>query len=721
MAGAPSSLRALAERVGILSQYLDNDGVERRTSDETQRALLACLGFDAGDEASARRTLADLEEGEANQMVEPVRVARGADATRIRGRCPELASTVTRYEVVAVDERTGEPHSSQGEVRVRPDGAIVGLRAPALAEGTYRLTIRLDDAAVPKTAEQWLAVVPSTCMPVSKVLGDRRAFGIWSNLYAVRSRRGLGIGNLGDLDALVELAADAGADFFGINPLHALRNRGTEISPYGPLSRLYRNPLYLDPGRAPELAACEEAKAILNSDATRAELERARAAERIDYPHASALQRPLLEALWATFRAQASSERREAFERYRNEEGTALRDFATFCAIEEHMTASGLPLDWRRWPLELLRPASVGVAEFRERTAERVDFHAFVQFELDRQLGMAASKARSAGMAIGLYTDMAVGSLASSFDAWAFPGLFVSGAALGAPPDPYSATGQDWGLPPIHPHRLRAGQYRYWRLLLRAALRHCGMLRLDHAMGVLRQFWIPEGRSGVDGAYVSFPCEDLLGLLALESRTHGAVVVGEDLGTVPKGFAARLARHAILSSRVMFFERTRNGGFRRAAAYSPRALVTANTHDQPTLAGWWRGRDIEIRRAVGMIGDDDALEAAPRERAQEKQLLLERLRAERALVRGAPEEPAALCEAVIRYLSSTPSVLQGVSLDDLAGETEPVNVPGVGVEQYPSWSRRMRLDVEDLARDPGVAQALRGTHARARTHKRRRR
>jgi 4-alpha-glucanotransferase len=240
-------------------------------------------------------------------------------------------------------------------------------------------------------------------------------------------------------------------------------------------------------------------------------------------------------------------------------------------------------------------------------------------------------------------------------------------------------------------------------------------------MGVLRQFWIPEGRSGVDGAYVSFPCEDLLGLLALESRTHGAVVVGEDLGTVPKGFAARLARHAILSSRVMFFERTRNGGFRRAAAYSPRALVTANTHDQPTLAGWWRGRDIEIRRAVGMIGDDDALEAAPRERAQEKQLLLERLRAERALVRGAPEEPAALCEAVIRYLSSTPSVLQGVSLDDLAGETEPVNVPGVGVEQYPSWSRRMRLDVEDLARDPGVAQALRGTHARARTHKRRRR
>jgi 4-alpha-glucanotransferase len=339
-------------------------------------------------------------------------------------------------------------------------------------------------------------------------------------------------------------------------------------------------------------------------------------------------------------------------------------------------------------------------------------------------------------MALGLYTDMAVGSIASGFDAWAFPGSFVGGASLGAPPDPYSATGQNWALPPLNPHVLRAQEYRYWRAMLKAAFRHCGMLRIDHAMGVLRQFWNPDGCSGTGGAYVRFPADDLLALLALESRASAAVVVAEDLGTVPEGFGDLLDRYGILSSNVMFFIRSSDGGFVAPARYSKRALLTANTHDQPTLAGWWQGGDLEIRRRVGMIESDGALEAARTDREREKDLLVRRLRAARALegtgtgrdararARAAAgvapfsgDEAPALSAAVNAYLAAAPSPLLGVSLDDLAAETEPVNVPGVGVERYPSWSRRMRLALEDIASDAGVAKALAGVASRTRTRR----
>ena len=324
-------------------------------------------------------------------------------------------------------------------------------------------------------------------------------------------------------------------------------------------------------------------------------------------------------------------------------------------------------------------------------------------------------------MAIGLYQDLAVGSLGSSFDAWAFPGLFVEGVHLGAPPDAYSATGQDWGFPPLNPHRLRADHFRYWRLMLRSVMDHCGMLRLDHAMGVLRQFWIPAGRSGTDGAYMAFPAEDLLGLLALESRTRGAVVVAEDLGTVPKGFSALLARYQIQSSQVMFFERTPENGFVRSGSYSDRALLTANTHDQATLAGWWNGRDIEIRRTVGLIASQEEMAAALAGRLRERELLIRRLRTEGTLgnTRGALSAPE-VTRSVYQYLSAAPAPLLGVSLDDLAFEAEPVNVPGISVDEFPSWSRRMRADISEIARSDEAVEVLRGLGKRARPRRRQR-
>jgi 4-alpha-glucanotransferase len=712
-----SALQSLAERAGILPTYVDSNGVARPTAAATRTMLLAALGFEADDEIVAARTLERLDEQAAVHVVDPVRVTPENGATLVPARSTQLSMGALRFRIVATDEATGETSERTGTAHVRADGTVVGLRTAKLSRGAHRLAIELDGPGGERAVEQWLFVVPHRCKTVNEAVGGRGAFGIWCNLYSVRGRAGHGIGNLSDLADLTELAARAGADFVGINPLHALRNHESEISPYGPVSRLFRNPLYISIADVPELAGCEEATEWMERDAFRRELESVRAAKRIDYERVANLQRPVLAALYRCFHRDGG-ERKAAYVRYAAEQGELLTDFATFMALEEERVAAGHPRDWREWPRELHDPRSAAVAEFRRAHADEIGFHAYVQFELDRQLAAAGAHARREGMAIGLYHDLAVGSLASGFDAWAFPGLFVDGVSLGAPPDAYCAGGQDWGLPPVNPHALAADGYRYWRLLLRAAMAHCGALRLDHSMGVLRQYWIPAGRPGTDGAYVHFPAHDLLGLAALESKTHGALVIGEDLGTVPRGFSSLLARYGILSSSVLLFERTARGSFRRAAAYSRRALATANTHDQPTLAGYWRGRDLEIRRQVGMIGDDAALHRARAEREVEKRALVRRLVRDGALLKPKTEPRIVeLVAGVHAFLARTPAPLVGVSLDDLAGEIEPVNVPGVGPDGYPSWTRRMRLTVDELQSSDHVEQSLAAVAPRARRRK----
>jgi 4-alpha-glucanotransferase len=295
-----------------------------------------------------------------------------------------------------------------------------------------------------------------------------------------------------------------------------------------------------------------------------------------------------------------------------------------------------------------------------------------------------------------------------------FPEIFAPDVRIGAPPDVFNADGQDWGLPPLDPHRMRAHGYDYWIRLLRASCRHARALRIDHAMALTRLYWIPPGHSPRDGAYVRYPMGDLLGILALESQRHATLVVGEDLGTVPRGFAAQLARAGILSWRVLYFER-HGQGFRPAHAYSRRALVTANTHDLPPLAGFVRGSDLELRRQIGAIGSDAALADAQAERAATCRALARRLTREGILEERAALPPAPdLCAAVNSFLCRTPAPLVGVSLDDLAGETEPVNLPGASAERFPSWRRRMSLAIEALRSNPGVQAGLRAVDSRRR-------
>jgi 4-alpha-glucanotransferase len=313
---------------------------------------------------------------------------------------------------------------------------------------------------------------------------------------------------------------------------------------------------------------------------------------------------------------------------------------------------------------------------------------------------------------LGLYQDLAVGSAPSGSDVWAHPELFVQGATVGAPPDMYSDEGQNWGLPAINPHVLRATGYDYWTRLLRAGFRHTGALRIDHALGLFRMFWVPLGESAKQGAYVRAFSEELFGILALESVRHGGLVVGEDLGTVPPEVPKVLARWGVLSSKVLVFERElMTGRFRSAPDYPRLALATVNTHDLPPLVGWMQSRDITLRSELGDLADPAQTLNMMNARAAERAALVESLIEAGLLPHSARENVTsdALIAAVHAFIRRTPSALVGLSLDDLAHEATPVNIPGVWQDRYPSWSRRMREPLEELLRDPRIVAALGGS------------
>lgn len=765
-------LRELARRAGILDGYRDMRDRQRRTTDETREALLAAMGFNASTEAAAARAIATIEYAHATQMMPAARIVHDA-AGHIEFRIPPLAELPRDGVRTTRGPRDERRHGSarhgsrklEWAIDVWEDGAgngsgddgpsihlsgsaanaRAGLQRVALPRslgtGYHRVRVRLSGDASPDAALRWtrpqgtentpptilasdaasvadqlLVVAPRSCVPVEQRIGRDRVFGLVANLWGLRSTADMGAGDTAALRTLVDLTAAAGGAFVGMSPLHALRNHDTHISPYSPISRLFRNPLYLDPAAVPELGESEEARALLESANVVTEISRLHAATRVDYEAVMRVKDAVLDALYATFVARhrdRDTPRAHAFRRYCAGQGEALLDFATFLALDAHFARGRRRRDWQSWPAAFHDARAADVRAFRESHAAEIERHAWVQFELDRQLAAVAAHARERGLRIGLYPDLAIGSAAAGSDAWSFSGLFVDGVSLGAPPDDYSATGQNWALPPIHPLRLTASAYRYWIVLLRNALAHAGALRIDHVMGLFRQFWIPDGRPGDEGAYVRFPAGDLLAILALESHRHDAVIIGEDLGTVPPAVAPALRRQAILSSRVLYYERDRNGRFRASGRYSKRALVTANTHDNAPLAGFWAGRDLELRSRLGTLPPRDHA-IAVRQREKDRNALLARLIAEQTLPAGTTDPDATtLCSAVHRYLAHTPSPLLGVALDDVTAEVEPVNVPGVTPDRHPSWTRRQRIPLEQIPADPHACATLAAVRERA--------
>lgn len=711
---AGSALHELAEYMGIIPKYVDQTGGIRVTSDETRRALLSAFGVDASTDAAARDSLAQLHALDRLELIPRVRVVEHGHASSrtMPVRPPSSRSTSGPWRL-ELETENGERYVTEGPWR---GGAPFELSLPVRVPlGYHRLRLALSAGGHEWTNEQTLIVVPPRCVVPSELIGDRKTFGVIANLYTIRSATNWGIGDLSDLGALAEWAGGAGADFVGVNPLHALLNRGSSVSPYSPVSRLFKNPIYIDIARVPELEYAPELRERTEAPELVAEINALREYPDVRYEQVMAAKGLALAALHRVFveRVRNSGDARaRAYASYVLRHEPALTRFATWMTIAEVQASerreNGNAGDWRLWPAELRSPESAAVSAFASEHEQRVDFHRWLQFEVDRQMADAAARARDAGMRIGLYQDLAIGTSAAGADAWANPDLFVRGVSIGAPPDPYAESGQNWGSPPINPRALKQDSYRYFVDVLRSGFRHAGALRIDHILGFFRLFWIAEGMSGADGAYVRYPSADLLGIVALESARHSALVVGEDLGTVPKEVPRALEKWGILSSKVFFFERDRRGGFKAAKTYPELALATADTHDMATLTGFWQGRDIELRAEVGLLDGDEAIERARDARDAQRDALLKRLKQEKLLPSARmPAAPAEFRAAMHAFLCRTPSRLVGLALDDLAGEVEQVNVPGIGPERFACWTRKMREPLETLVRSRDVRTALR--------------
>lgn len=580
----------------------------------------------------------------------------------------------------------GTWHSPSDEAK-RATLAAMGI----VARDTTQLDTELAEA-LPPLSDELTPPVGRRCF-LPDWLREDRAWGVTCQLYGLRSNRNHGIGDFEDLARLAETLAADGADFIGVNPLHALFTAVPDrCSPFSPSSRLFLNPLYIALDRIPGI---ETSPAV-----DEAERRRLNAATHVAYAKAGAFKMDRLREVWSRISARPeiwAPDVHARFAAFVAAGGERLRHHAWFEALSHAMVARHRGGGWHDWPEEFQDARAEAVQRFVDANADEVRFHLWLQWVADEQLGAAKHRARAAGMRIGLYLDFALGTAPDGSATWSDPDLVVAGARIGAPPDAFHHAGQDWGLAPLSPATLRKRRMEPLRALIEHAMRHAGALRLDHVMNIYRLYWIPHGMTGAGGCYVLYPLQDMLGVLSEVSAAKKAILIGEDLGTVPDGFSEMLQAVNIMSSAVLYFEQDKTG-FYSPSGYPRHAFATVSTHDLPTLAAWWTGGDIDLGYEIGQI---DAAEVDRRRetRRRERHALLSRLRgvsrrrAQRREETG-PLTPAIAAE-VHGFLARTPSRLLGIQLDDLCGVETPVNLPGT-TDEYPNWRRRLPIPIEDV-------------------------
>jgi glycogen operon protein len=691
---------ALTEAAGIAAEWFDVAGKRTIVSASTKLALLEALRLPARTQALARESLARLAEETARRLPYSLTIALdGAMKVPLRSE-PSAPSRPLEFRLTTEDGKAvgGRAEVSDGRRRTLADGREIieqDFGLPSLPIGRHRLDVNGVACA--------LTVAPPKAYRAEAA--SRRRFGVSAQLYALRRPQGdQGIGDFTTLGLAGAAAGAKGAAYLGVSPMHALfPSDRSRASPYNPSDRRFLDPFLIDVLAGEDLptdSEFESALAQAGSFATVATLPA------VDYEAVWTTKRAVLRARFrALERARAGRPGDPIFAEHAGflaEGGEALRRFAIFEAISLERRGE----DWRRWPAGLRDADANALAVAAAEHADEVGFALFCQWLADRQLAAAAAGAEAAGLEIGLYRDLAVGAAPDGAESWSRAGELAVGASVGAPPDPFSAQGQNWSLPPPDPI---VGAREGWlglAALYRANMRHAGMLRIDHAMGLTRLFVIPDGAKPAEGAYLAYPADDLIGQVALESQRRRCMIVGEDLGTVPEGFRGKLTRADILGMRVLWFER-RGLEFLPPPDYPALSVACASTHDLPTLAGWWQGADIAERLMLGFL----TLEAAQRaigERREEKRVLVEELRGAGEAV-GSPDFEApisdVLAAAIHGFVGSSGSVFASVQFEDLAGETIATNLPGTDRER-PNWRRRLGSDVEALMAGPRASAVI---------------
>lgn len=715
------ALDDLAERAGLEPQYWDIWGNRHEASVDAKRAILGAMGIAAENDAAVEASMQHVDEMSWRQALPPVLIVPTGEQPIIPLALPaQYSASEIGCEVL---EENGAEHRFTFQAADLPLSEVrdVGedrierrhLRLPFELPTGYHDVVLLNLDVRPML----LIVTPRKCyMPENLERGEKQ-WGISAHLYSLRSRRDWGIGDFTALRQLVDVASAARASAVGVNPLHALFLEDPErASPYSPSSRLFLNTLYIDVESIDEFARCPQAQKMV--EAHRNDIDRLREEALVDYGRVATIKQAVLKEVFACYQKRTpmggdGAFDDEEFRQFREFHGAdRLRRFAIFDALSEHFGGA----QWQEWPEPFRDPHSLEVSEFAEANHQRIAFAEYLQWQADRQLGEVNRRAAELGLGIGLYRDLAVGVDPAGADAWGEQDVVVTEMHVGAPPDPFNMLGQDWSLPPLNPITLRKKAYEPFIAILRANMRHAGALRIDHVMALLHLYWIPAGAPAKSGVYVTYPFDDLLGILALESQRNRCMIIGEDLGTVPEGFRERMAEARVLSYRVLYFEKD-GDRFKRPHEYPDLALACVTTHDLATLAGFWKGSDIELRRDLKLYPSLAAEQSEWQARTHDRQTLLSALMAEDLLPQGTPDAAATfspnLVAAVHRYLALSPAMLLMVQIDDLSGEEEQLNLPGT-VNEYPNWRRRIRVHVEDLAAAPAmraVEQAMKERRA----------
>ncbi len=678
------ALEQAARDAGISSGFINAHGQQQAIAPETKQKLLDAMEF--------------------SQRVVP-------DTPPVPGVKVFTAGTRLALPVTGNGEYQWQLQQENGSTQQgRISGDMTLVLPGKLPPGYHQLTLT-------RGGQQWpcrVIITPKRCYEPEALLAGKKLWGACTQLYTVRSENNWGIGDFGDLQLLLKQIAERGGAFVGLNPIHALYPANpAAASPYSPSSRRWLNVIYIDVNAVEDFRLSDDARQWWALPQTQKRVQAARAAEFVDYTEVMPLKLTALRMAYTGFITRPAKDPQvKALAAFREKGGESLRLQAVFDALYQHLAETrGEALGWNDWPEEYHDARGAAVQQFCREHSDEVGFYCWLQWLAETQLVRCYEISQQHAMPIGLYRDLAVGIVRGGSETWDDGELFCLNASVGAPPDILGPLGQNWDLRPMDPHIMIKRAYQPFIDLLRANMTSCGALRIDHVMNLLRLWWIPVGDTADKGAYVSYPVDDLLAILALESHRHHCMVIGEDLGTVPLEIVSKLRESGVYSYKVLYFEQDEDNHFRAPQSYPQQAMATLTTHDLPTLRGYWQADDLTLGKTLGLYRDPDVLQGLYADRARARQGLLDALHHYDCIPKKTGHRAAlmemtpVLNRGLQRYVADSACALLGLQPEDWLDMASPVNIPGTNTE-YPNWRRKLSHTLEEIFADEHINKLI---------------
>ena len=742
-------LENFADRVGIARDYLDCNGQYTRITREARLATLGAMGYDLSNEQALQERMLKEEITPYQEILDPVCVIRMGEHPFIMVRTPEKVSdaAVLRWTLTLENGDVHEGVTPLDEIEIADYEEVQGrvydtrrfiltnelpMSLGCLPLGYHTFKVVIEDGVMrTQSIEQLLIMTPLRCYVPEPMMAGQKMWGVSVQLYSLRSRVNWGVGDFHDLRLLLKVVHDRGGQFVGLNPLHAGYPANPDpdmISPYSPSSRRWLNIIYISVPEVPEFMSCDAAREFTGTQEFAKKLRSLRDRDYVDYKAVLDLKLKVLDMVFDYNRmTDRRSNRGKKFLEFVRQGGESLLNMATYDAMQREFYDEGINAwGWMKFPKQYHDCQGPFVEKWRETHKEKVYFYCYLQFLAQEQLEEAYQSAKDDGMVLGTYRDLAVGVSEGSCDVWSdTDNIYRGSAEIGAPPDPLGPLGQSWGLAPMEPHALRRSRYSQLIELFRANMKSCGALRIDHAAGLYRFWWVPVDHKPTEGAYIYNNIHDWLGILALESQRNKCLIIAEDLGTIPMELRIALKESGALSYKLFFGEKAADGGYIAPQDYEPQALSAVTTHDMPTLMGWWSDYDLRLGKELGIYNDENVKQIGD-ERHWNKQRILDSLHGLGSIGDEVPRRAADIPEmtpdliiGIERHMCRGSCALFSSQIEDWTGVLKPVNVPGT-FREYPNWRRKLTVNVEDLDKDNFVKELTRAmTQAREEASNRR--